>query len=286
MSKNGKKRVSAFNTDGVMRDTFARNDQSQADEKNKYRAKNDEPEKFIGSFMTSYMTTKELETKVNSVMSAIFEDYYGCIISANTHNAGRAVNVDLFFKPKRESTLDTDSRAFIDVKSKNTDPNESRMLNLVRQNTVSARRATSFELTDYAAQILWDFLPDNITKGNCIVNGKKIDWRDPSSFTRAEIITETTDHNNYGTPLIYYGVNSIDIIKLLGFIYGTRSKEDNTRIMYDVNVARPASNVPNVLGANWVVTITQMTDVQYTTTMQKLGENPNMGRLPINIQRK
>lgn len=280
MSKN-KKRQSYFDG-GQMYNNIRTNTQSDTDSKDRARAVSENPLEFAGTFLTAYMTTRELEQKINVVLSDVFEDYYGCIISVNPNNAKGAVNVDLFFSPKSESTWEYDSRAFLSVKDKNTVPGENGIASLIRQNTLSAKRASSFELTDYGAQILWDFLPNYLTRGSF---GKKIDWRYPATYAKADLVSEVVDQSPIGTPLIYYGVNSIDIIKLLGFIYGVKDTKDDSAVMYDVNIGRPISNVPNAVGANWLLIITRMTRKQYNATMPKLGQNPNIGRLPINVQK-
>ena len=251
-------------------------------------AKNDNPEDFDGTFSTAYMQTTELERKINSVMSTLFEDYHGCIISVVSQNAyvNKSLKVDLFFRPRRATAEDEDTRAFISVEDKITNPNDGDILNAVRRNTAMAKNAASFELTEYAANILWDFMPDALTKGGGYLTSKRIDWRDPSSYARADLISEVVDGGSMGSQLIYSCITGIDIIKILGFIYGVKDPSSKSGILYNVTVDRPATNLPTALGASWIITVTKMTWDAYNKIMPKLGINPTRGTLPINTMRE
>lgn len=242
------------------------------------RATNELPLKFRGTLITEYTDTQSIGSMVNDAFKDIFEDYYGCIISADPNSGiGRNVKVDLYFTPMNTSIGDDDTRAFVSVDAP-TNNTTDRLMALVNKNIYTERKDHVFDLTSYASEILFDFLPDTLTRGG-MFGKQKVDWARPETYR--PLITETTDPTETGARAMCC-IDSIDIVKVLGFIYGTKDPEDESSAWYNVALDRPASNNPNVLGANWIVTVTRMTKDQYLKAMPKLGQNPMMGRLPIN----
>ena len=282
--KSNKRRSIFDSTEKYVRDVD--NSTSGKDHGDREFATNDNPEVFDGTFSTAYMQTTELERKINSIMSTLFEEYHGCILSVvQNAYANKSLKVDLFFRPRRASAEDNDRRAFISTEDKLTNPNDGDIINAVRRNTAAAKRAANFELTDYAAQLLWDFMPDALTKGNGYLTSKRIDWRDPSSYVRADLVSEVVDGGSMGSQIVYSCITGLDIIKLIGFIYGVKDPSSKSGILYNVTVDRPATNLPTALGASWIITVTKMTWDAYNKIMPKLGINPTRGTLPINTLR-
>lgn len=281
-----KKRESFFNASERVNTTpWPRDNDNSKKEEDREFARNEHPEDFDGTFSTAYMQTVELERKVNAVMSGLFEDYHGCILSVIPGAYGtNSIKVDLFFVPKRESVNENDDRrAFVTTEEKFNNPSNSNIINAIARNTMAAKKASAFELTNYAAEILWDFLPDDLTRKNG--PGRKVDWRNPSSYRRADLISETVDNAGMGTQVIYSTVTGLDIIKLLAFIYGVKDPTSKSGILYNVTVDRPLSNIPTALGSNWLVTVTKMTWNDFHKAMNKLGINASRGSLPINTSK-
>lgn len=279
----GSKRQSIFNSN----ERFDRIPGKPDDNNNedKITATNDSPESFNGSYLTAYMQTAELERKINGMMSEIFEDYHGCILTVNQNNyANRDIRVDLFFRPRRASVDEkNDTRAFVSTEESVINPNDGAIINAVRRNTATAKRSTAFALTDYAAQILYDFLPDGIKTGRGY--GTTVDWRNPVSYAKANLISEAVDSGQLGSQLIYSCITGLDIVKLIGFIYGEKDPDSKSGNIYNITVSRPATDMPSVLGSNWIVSISKMTWADYDKIMQKLGMTPSRGNLPINTTR-
>lgn len=275
------KRQSVFNqTNRFSSITTDRDDNTKKDDAREY-ATNDNPESFDGSFLTAYMQTSELERKINSVMGTLFEDYHGCIISVVQNNYND-IRVDLFFRPRRNSNdVDNDTRAFVSVDEVHINPNDSAILNAVRKNTAAVKRSSNFSLTDYASQILYDFLPNSLTEKSRI-GGRTVDWKNPNSYQKANIVSELVDGSSQ---MIYACVTGLDIVKLVAFIYGEKDQASKSGNIYNVTPSRPASDLPSVLGSNWIISITKMTWADYGKIMKKLGVNPTRGTLPINTTR-
>ena len=281
-----KKRESFFNASERVNTTpWPRDNDNSKKEEDREFARNEHPEDFDGTFSTAYMQTVELERKVNAVMSGLFEDYHGCILSVIPGAYGtNSIKVDLFFVPKRECVNENDDRrAFVTTEEKFNNPSNSNIINAIARNTMAAKKASAFELTNYAAEILWDFLPDDLTRKNG--PGRKVDWRNPASYRRADLISETVDNAGMGTQVIYSTVTGLDIIKLLAFIYGVKDPTSKSGILYNVTVDRPLSNIPTALGSNWLVTVTKMTWSDFHKAMNKLGINASRGSLPINTSK-
>lgn len=280
MSKN-KKRESFFapSHQAVNYGNTAKKESVQ-DDAERIKITNDAPDTFTGAYVTDFMETKEIGAKINKIFNDVFEDYHGCIVTADPNNASRHLKIDMFFIPQRESHSKQDSRAFVPVGSTIDTTGDNRIMSMVKKNMMSSnKRNDAFELTSYASEVLFDFVPDNLTRHN--IGGKKIDWKNPDTYRN--YITETPEIVN-GQNVIFCSIDCIDIVKVLAFIYGEKDPENKSDVYYNVVLDRPATQMGfnGVLGANWIVTVTKMTKKQFESTMPKLGQNAVMGRLPIN----
>ncbi len=241
-------------------------------------AENESPEKFEGAYITGFTTTIKLEKSINRAFRMLFSDYYGCVLTPDPSNTKHPLRVDLYFQPRHKESYKEDElkrRAFVQTEESIANPNDSRLQEMVRANTLSYReRSRRFSMTEYASEIIFDFISDDI-KSNTRINPFN-----PETYS--DRVNETQNNVN-GQNIIICSVDGIDIEKLLGFIYG--DTENKSKIYYKVMIQKPYS-INSVAGvaSNWVVSITKMTRAQYVNAMNEIGAEPSYGSIRINTE--
>lgn len=263
---------------------FARNNktvyenQEKKEKRDWLHAENQDPEKFDGTFETGYYTTIELEKRINKAFRMMFSDYYGCAIVLDPSNNSIPIKVSLFFQPKQKeaySNDELDRRAFVQVREAINDPQSSGMQNLLISSTLTHRqREREFALTEYAAEVLYDFVSHQIKKNSRPV----LSPFNPQTYT--DYISETINTINYQNVKVC-AIECVDINNIISFIYG--SKKDNSKYVYTTALQKPLSGsyVPGV-ATNWLVSITRMTFDQLNEALAKTGVSTSVGTIRIN----
>lgn len=243
----------------------------------KRRINNDEPLRFPKNNETGFITNHELATDINTVMENIFQDYYGSVVSIIPMQTGPAVRVELYFRPTNSET-EGFVKAFRSLQLEN--PQATSLIDRVRIANRVASYDHHFELTQEAAEYLYDFLPDDAQR--------KVNWADPASFMCA--VTETVERPYQGSKDIIYCSMTVDVFKILAFVYGKKegNQKHGSKLTYEIVPVRPAPNTgdPTAIGANWLLSLSVMSYDAYQEVMNKLGINFNQGRTPIVVSRK
>lgn len=244
-------------------------------------AENNEPEDFSDSKQEiMFTTTMELEKKINRAFRMIFSDYHGCTVEANP-TGERPLKVDLYFQPRRKEAYAEDeleTRAFVQVKESLYNNENGSLANSVFAATQTNRQNNrQFILTDYASEVLFDFLLPRVKGGNNGANPFN-----PDSYIRNNLVTETINQVNMNQ-FIVCCINAIDIGELLKFIYGHKDHE-NSNLMYNVYLQGIKKDGAAVMNneVDWIVSIVKMSSKQFNSIKKTLGIRPATGSLRIN----
>lgn len=230
-------------------------------------AVNDNPIPFKGVIKTAFTSTTELAHQVNKFMGTIFDDYYGSNIFVDqTGN----LSMSLIFKPVQAIGGKEDHRAFApiteqQVKSENTIVNTMFAVNAMQ------KRNSNFGLTQYASELLYDMIAP------AIANGKRIDPFNPNTYK--QIIAETVDNTPMGGSIIYCSVDCIDLVRVLGKLYGVKDVTDNSQMLYQIVPLRPLNYSTAGQATNWLLAIYNMSRASFENTITKLGAVPNTGSI-------
>lgn len=212
---------------------------------------------FVDTISSTLTTTTDLAIKINTVFNQVFADYHGCNIGID--NTGRVV-MNLVFRAINPDPGDERTVAFKPIELNNdTDPNKkvSRLISTINLTNSNSNR---MRLTQDGCELLYGILEPGIKN-----NMKNIV---PESFNK--IVGETVARTGYiGQENIFCTVNCIDVIKVLGILYGSRDVKEGS-IVYAIYPKRPVDNqqVPN---PNFIIEIQRMTQARYNAFMANIG---------------
>lgn len=247
------------------------------------RAINDNPLPFPKNTASCCTTTHQLAEDINKVLETLFSDYFGSIVSVVPNQAGTAIKVELYFKPL-VSAVDQENdgsiRAFVSTREKMAQKDGSSLAAKISLANSNVPKNKNFELTDEAAEIIYDFLPKGVQAN--------VNWAKPETFS--PYYMETQENQQYGGPVIYCTIE-VDLYRILAFIYGIRENDGTkygSRLTYNVSAVQPKSNVVNPLaiGANWILNISVMSEDDFQSICKTLDINLDPTRTPIVISRK
>lgn len=227
---------------------------------------NNTPLELVSTVKKSLTTTTELAMQVNEVFKPLFSDWHGCEIVPD-NNGNLLVN----FIFKAINTGKEDTRAFLPINHIQEKSSNKTLDRINAINLMNSSKNRTMELTSYGAEMIYDVMVNSLKKS---VNPANI----PSMY---KIIGEVAENVGYGGMVqnIYCTATGIDIFKVLGVVFGTKDKDNGSRIVYNARAIRPvAANVAGVR-ANYIVEIERMTMDDYNAAMMKMGMFPMPGAI-------
>ena len=224
---------------------------------------NDEPEEFPATTKNMWISTVNLAKKINSLMKPIFEDYYGSLLQ----NENGRITCTLFFKPSSSPYEKDSKRAFAPIGVTNKQDSAKAKIDAINQ---LSNRTRNFAITEYASELLSDLMMKNC----------KVDPFNPATYKN---YTSEYNSRNMMGQCIYCVVAGIDLMKLLGVIYGFKDKKTKTRNLFQVIPQRPVGSTDKTQAtpnANWLCLITLLSEAELNNILQSSGLLPMYGDIP------
>ena len=255
-------RASLFSSSEMGKRGVQNNTQGQQQKKEWMRITNDKPEEFEATTATKYMSGIDIAKKINHVMSTVFDDWHGCLV---TNNNGM-VQCTFYFKPTNAPVEKGSHRAFIPVGG--VAKGDSLMDKFTAVNNLS-NKSSNFMMTEYASELLYDLMGGAVKP--------RINPFNPKSYN--SVVSEQSASQLVGST-VYCLVSCIDVNRLLALIYGERNK-DGSRQYYEIAPIRPLDNSqqPSIY-SNWLHVITAMSEKEFKKTVQAVGAVANFGDVP------
>lgn len=223
-------------------------------ERKKYYVKVD-PLDFNGTFKSKLITTFKIGEIINRLFKSVLSDYEGCIIVPN--NFGQ-FEVVMYFRDKGAAP-DNKVKAIMSASSKTNKQNSA--LERIQQMNIR-NSAKKYELTQEAKDVIEEFIP---TKP-----GQSPKWSE-HVFEQNEV--------NYNVQTVYVRVNGLDLLRVLGKLYGRKSGD--SRIEYAVSPVRVVGADVNGQLKNWLISVQQLDSTKVEELANELGMIPTTGQIQM-----
>ena len=199
-----------------------------------------DPIPFSGDVMTDFTTSADMAEVINSVFAPIFHDFHGSRVCVNDGSdptifaAGLpmgALYVDLFFKDFGE--VKSDDKGGYPIKNltsriapiKTDDGAAPTLQQRIAAYNGNIGNARAYNVTNETFDILSKFM----------TFGPRTRWMDL-------VHEETLPSAPYGKDQILVSIHGIDLNRLVGEIYGTRTKEGNFEYSCNMSTIIPGKN--------------------------------------------
>lgn len=231
---------------------------------------NDNPLEFQTTVEKSLTTTTEMAMQINEIFRPIFSDWYGCEVIPNVNGS-----VEVRFIFKAISNGDDEKRAFLPI-NRSREKTDNQVLDRIYAiNAANMSKHHTLEITSYGAEVIYDVMINEFKKK---VNPQKRE-------TMRNYYSEVAENVGYMSTVqnIYCTVNGIDIYKLLGIVFGSKTS-GGEQIVYKVTPIRPVTPGINPMGIaianqNYIVEIEKMTMKRFNEAMLKMGMMPMSGAI-------
>lgn len=209
-----------------------------------------EHEEFPSIIASSITSLHDIMEKVSELFSSVYRDYAGCWIEPAPNGLGFITN--LYFKATEPSS-DDDAFAF---KVKNYNAQGASGLKEALNIISNRSQQRVYEITEDGKDGLEKFVLNSCKKNNGQVN-----W--------GSVINEQVQ--NGPNNITFAVVSNIDIYKVLGEIYGHKTKE-GAYYQYLLTVNRPiGQNVGYTNGVNWLVSLQRLEMKEFEKLCKQVG---------------
>lgn len=222
-----------------------------------------------GISKSKLITTKDLCKLVNKVFRPTMPEFEGSRIFVN----GNEIVTELFFMERRNASFENGAIKVLQRKSDKA-KEESRRGNgfgIISNYNNRNKVATAYDLTEFGQDALSEFIDSRNFKN---YNDSIVNWN--------KCLNEITERNMYGNSNVFVKV-TIDIHKILGKIYGTKSA--NGPVFYEVGLVRPLMQMRdpsgNIFVRDWMFNIVQLDKGILDKALSDAGIGANTGDLGI-----
>ena len=259
------KRASLFDSTNVPQQNHQNN--GNRDIAEHLRITNEEPEEFSATTKTMWISTVNLAKKINALMSPIFEDWHGSLIQVENG----MLTCTFYFKPTNAPITKDSTRAFAPIGVTDANNGVKSKIDAINRANI---KSNNFELTPYAAELLYDIMDRKVQQ--------QINPFNPKSYNN---VTTEVNSNQMFSQVIYTLVMRIDLCKLLSIIYGFKDS-NGSRNFFQVNPIRPVDLAAprNNMYSNWLCSVTLMSKKELDKVLQTSGILPVYGDVPAIVE--